>query len=110
MTRIRRALLGVGLVAVLAACSAAPPKPDPAETTPVPVVTDAQVTSIMTALTDTLATADASLDAGALATRLEGPALDVRRADYQVAAAGNPLPAMTIERDEKWTVVAQTTT
>jgi hypothetical protein len=103
-------MLGVALVALLAACTSAPPKPDPAATTPVPVVTEAQVATIMTSLTDTLATADASLDGEGLATRLEGPALDVRRADYAVAAAGHELPALAIERDEKWTVVSQTTT
>lgn len=110
MTRIRRATLVVGLVALLAACTSAPPKPDPAPTTPVPVVTEAQVAAIMTSLTDTLAAADANLDGEAVATRLEGPALDIRRADYAVAAAGHELPVLTIERDEAWTMVAQTTT
>ncbi len=110
MTRISRVVLGAMLVALLAACSSAPPKPEPAATTPVPVVTDAQVTAIMKSVTDTLTTADATLDSNAVAARLEGPALAVRQADYVVAAAGNELPAVTIERDEKWTVVAQTTT
>lgn len=110
MTRISRVVLGAVLVALLAACTSAPPKPEPAETTPVPVVTEAQVTTIMAALTDTLTAADGVLDGDVAATRLEGPALDIRRADYMFAAAGNELPVATIERDEKWTVVAQSTT
>ena len=110
MTRIRTALLGTVLVALLAACASTPPKPDPEPTTPVPVVTDDQVATIMASLDDTLAAADANLDGDALSARLEGPALDVRRADYVVAAAGHELPAMTIERDERWTVVSQTST
>jgi len=103
-------VLGAVLVALLAACTSAPPKPEPAATTPVPVVTEAQITTIMTALTGTLEVADAALDSDAVAARLEGPALDVRRADYVVAAAGHELSPVTIERDARWTVVAQTTT
>ncbi len=110
MTRISRLALPAVVLALLAACTSAPPKPEPAETTPVPVLTEAQVTTIMTELTDTLAAADGALDGELAATRLEGPALDIRRADYVVAAAGNELSAMTIERDEKWTVIAQTDT
>ncbi|MCL2467550.1 MAG: hypothetical protein FWF02_11980 [Micrococcales bacterium] len=109
MTRIRFVLVAA-LVVVLAACSPSPPQPHPAGTEPVPVVTDAQIVGIMVSLQKTLEAADGKLDADAVAQRLEGPALDVRRADYTVAEHDMPLASMPIERDERWTVVSQTTT
>jgi len=74
------------------------------------VVTDAQVAAIMASLESTLDEADANLDADMVAARLEGPALDIRQADYQVAATGGALASMPIERDERADiVVAQNT-
>lgn len=49
---------------------------------PPPAVTQVQAQDVTAAVGDVLATADAALDAGALATRLSGPALAMRTAEY----------------------------
>lgn len=63
---------------------------DPEETaeTPatvaVPAVTEAQVTSIIRETTDVIAKADSELDKELAATRLDGPALQLRLANYTI--------------------------
>ncbi len=68
------------------------------EDVPAPVATVGQVTAIVNAATSLAATTDASLDAGALAARFAGPALEVRAGNYAVRAkdsskaAPQPIP------------------
>jgi len=102
-------VLVAGLFVTVAACTPSLPKPAPPPTSAVPVVTEAQIVAIMDSLAATLEEADGALDIDAAAARLEGPALDVRRADYVVAGAGHDLRPFFTERDAKWTVTGQTT-
>ena len=108
----RRALLLIPAVGVTAALlsgctpdiwpqSAASPTPTPTETQAVeagqqaPAVTEAQAARILESISGTLADADKNLDAAKAETRLEGPALAVRKTAYAVhkSVADFALPA-----------------
>lgn len=58
-------------------------------------VTEAQLRSIMADIATVAAEADSSLDADLLATRFEGPALEMRKSNYVVRAADGAQPAPT---------------
>ncbi|QEE61579.1 hypothetical protein FVA74_08300 [Salinibacterium sp. dk2585] len=58
-------------------------------------VTEAQLRSIMADIATVAAEADASLDADLLATRFEGPALEMRKSNYVMRAADGAQPAPT---------------
>jgi hypothetical protein len=68
-----------------------------------PVVTDSQVKSIVNNVREVVAAADKSRDATLAATRLEGPALELRSANYAIGKADStyatpsPIPAGTVE-------------
>ena len=73
-----------------------------------PAVTEAQASRILESISGTLADADKKLDATLAATRLEGPALDVRKTAYAVrgSVADFALPA-TIPADKIKILVPQ---
>lgn len=82
------ALAAAGLVA-LSACAPELPEVqvDPAPTASAPVLSAEQNQTIMEAIGATLAEASATLDPALLGARLTGPALVLRSAELQVAAA-----------------------
>lgn len=95
-------LLLVGALA-LSACTAdgqLAPTPAPTGTeTPVaevdpPVVTKQQFTRIVSRVSDVVADADAAGDATLAATRLDGPALELRTANYTARAADAAIAAL----------------
>lgn len=123
----RRALVAVpalGLsVALLAGCSAdawpqlaATDSPSPTPTVIVPegqfppAVTEAQAQRIVSKVSSTVAQADASLDANAVAERLSGPALAERQTNYKLRAAIADRPALpAIPAEPVQIVLPQTT-
>jgi len=107
----RRALIAIPAVGVSAAlfagCSAdawpqmAPSaSPDPSATVIVPegqfppAVTEAQAQRIVARISQTVAQADAAMDASAAETRLTGPALAERKTNYTLRAAIPDRPAL----------------
>lgn len=123
----RRALVGVPAlgvsVALLAGCSAdawpqlaASESPSPTPTVIVPegqfppAVTEAQAQRIVSKVSSTVAQADASLDANAVAARLSGPALAERQTNYKLRAAIADRPALpAIPAEPVQIVLPQTT-
>ncbi|MGW9269262.1 glycosyl transferase [Microbacterium sp. NPDC055599] len=126
-TRRRRMLVlpALGLTALLAAgCSAdswpqlgdasATPSPSPTVIAPEnqkpPAVTEAQAKRILKSLADTVAEADSTLDADLAATRLVGPALEERVADYAIRAkVTNDAPPVAIPTDDVRVVLPEAT-
>lgn len=88
-TSVGRAVATGALVAALAACAAPPPapSPDPVPAVPPPATTVAQSDRILGQLAEVLAAGDGALDAGALTSRVDGPALAIRTAEYVRANA-----------------------
>ncbi len=77
-----------------ATSTAAPtPVPDADSKAPVPAVTEAQLEGIVSTISTVTAQADAASDAGALAARFDGPALELRKATYAIRAAYPEYPA-----------------
>ncbi|OZD30841.1 glycosyl transferase [Rhodococcus sp. 06-1477-1B] len=123
----RRALVAVPAlgvsVALLAGCSAdawpqlsATDSPSPSPTVIVPegqfppAVTEAQAQRIVSRVSATVAQADASLDANAVAQRLSGPALAERQTNYKLRAAIADRPALpAIPAEPVQIVLPQTT-
>lgn len=123
----RRALVAVPAlgvsVALLAGCSAdawpqlaASESPSPTPTVIVPegqfppAVTEAQAQRIVSKVSSTVAQADASLDANAVAARLSGPALAERQTNYKLRAAIADRPALpAIPAEPVQIVLPQTT-
>jgi hypothetical protein len=68
-----------------------------------PVVTDSQARAIVNNVREVVAAADKARDATLAATRLEGPALELRSANYAIGKADStyatpaPIPAGTVE-------------
>lgn len=89
--RALRIAAGLTLAGALVACSGPVPQPDPDPTAPeaAPVLTEDRVESILAELQDTLAEADEQRDAELLTGRLTGPALEMRRAEYQLSEAAD---------------------
>ncbi len=90
-SRLSAVVVAGVLTAGLAGCAAEPLTPRPAEPAAVePAVTAEQLARIVdgpSGVAVTVAAADAARDGEALAARLDGPALAVRRAEYAVGAA-----------------------
>lgn len=88
---MRNPITGLTVLALalgLAACGPEPvPEPREVETpdAPLAVVDADQLASILTAVTETLAAADAASDAEQLAGRVTGPAATMRAAEYELA-------------------------
>ncbi|HEY5514852.1 MAG TPA: hypothetical protein VIK12_01430 [Pengzhenrongella sp.] len=87
--RRRAAALGVGAALVLGACSPGLPEPSPAAApaVPPPVLTIDQSGHVLGAIGARLASSDTALSAAGLETRLTGPALASRTAEYAVTTA-----------------------
>lgn len=108
---LRLTAAAVAAVALLAGCAGEVPQPDPepAATAPQPVLDDDRIERILDDVQGVIEEADASLDAELLATRVSGPALEVREAEYRLAEASegerSPAPLTT---DSQVEVVAAT--
>lgn len=89
MRRPGVATLALVTVLALAGCAEEPlPQPRPQQdAAPVPVVDAGQLDTVLQGVVDTLAAGDAALDPGALAPRVDGPALAMRTAGYTVRRA-----------------------
>lgn len=76
-------------VVALGGCAQEPlPEPQPQEdAAPLPVVAEGQLDSVMQAVVDQLAAADAALDPALLPPRVTGPAAELRTAGYTVRRA-----------------------
>ncbi|MCL2455894.1 MAG: hypothetical protein FWD18_11435 [Micrococcales bacterium] len=110
-TRLRRALLVALLVAPLAACSASLPQPQAAHLpVPPPAVTPEQSQAVATAVGEALTAGDEALEATALETRLSGPALAIRRAEYVRATVDAGRPPTALPTTEVSAVLPQTNT
>lgn len=59
-----------------------------------PAVTVRQIDRIVGSISELAATADAELNAEALATRFDGPALELRTANYAIRTADGAIPAL----------------
>jgi hypothetical protein len=91
------ALVLAGCTAVSPSASLAPSKrPVPTATVrlPSPAVTEVQVSRIIKRIADVTAKADTELDPTLAATRLAGPALELRAANYVVRKKSPKLPAI----------------
>jgi hypothetical protein len=103
-------LLPLGLVLTLgiASCSspyetgqgAVSPSPTatvaPGEDAPLPDVSEPQLARILARVSETVATADKDLDSTLAATRLVGPALQIRTANYTMRTADGSVAALPI--------------
>ena len=65
---------------------------DPASDTPVPAVTKSQVARIVQEISDTTTQADDKFNSRTLATRMDGPALALRLANYTARKKNDKLP------------------
>lgn len=66
----------------------------PGQEVPLPDVSESQLTRILTSISETIAAADKSLDATTAATRLVGPALNIRSANYAMRSADGNVAAL----------------
>ncbi len=113
MTRARRALVGLLAVLPLTACSTPlpTPAPEPPPAVAPPVLSVAQTTSVLDDLGGVLAAGDAALDPSLLAPRVVGPALAIRKAEYQRASAtGGERQPTALPTGAQVSVVPQSTT
>jgi hypothetical protein len=111
--RAVRALAGCGLVALVATgCASTPPEvvpPPPPAVVPAALTVD-QTDSVLGDLGTVLAAADEELDADALTPRVEGPALEMRTAEYvRSAATDGDKPPTELPAEALASVVPQTT-
>ncbi|WP_028047522.1 hypothetical protein [Cellulomonas sp. URHE0023] len=104
-------LLGVAAVA-LAACAAPVPQPSPAPVPAVapPATTIAQSDNVLSDLGTVLAAGDTALDPALLTTRVAGPALAIRSAEYvRAQATANAKPPTVIPTKPQALILPQTT-
>jgi hypothetical protein len=97
----------------LAACASPVPEPTPdaVPAVPPPALTVAQSTTVLDEVGTVLAAGDAALDASGLPARLEGPALDIRTAEYVRATATNgERPPVALPMEAQTTIVPNSTT
>jgi hypothetical protein len=97
----RRLLVAAGFAATLAlaGCTASTAEPEP---TPIPTeaeaiptaVTEGQLSRIVAEISDVVGDADAARDADLAATRLSGPALALRTANYTIRGADSAIAAL----------------
>ncbi|WP_435300497.1 hypothetical protein [Timonella sp. A28] len=87
-----RRITAVGCVAaavaasfVITGCTPDLPTPKAATEVTLPALDEAQSTAVITAVSETLATADEDKAAKKLSDRVTGPALDMRKAEYKIA-------------------------
>ncbi|MBT0992675.1 hypothetical protein KIN34_00010 [Cellulomonas sp. DKR-3] len=111
--RTGRTLAGLGLLAlVLAGCASTPPEvvtPPPPAVVPAALTVD-QTDSVLTDLGTVLADGDEELDADALTPRIEGPALEMRTAEYvRSSATDGDKPPTELPTEALASVVPQTT-
>lgn len=88
-TRVRAALAGLGLAALLAGCTPDLPEvqPDPEPAGTMPVLDEPRLERVLAEIGDVIAEADEEDDTELLATRLEDPALAIRSAEYELRSA-----------------------
>lgn len=88
-------------LALLAGCAAEVPQPDPgpSETDPAPVLDDDRMERILRDVQDVIEEGDQARDPEILESRLSGPALEMRSAEYRLADASDgaqlPTPLTT---------------
>lgn len=66
------------------------------EDAPLPDVSEAQLTRILSRVSEAVASADKDLDPAIAATRLVGPALEIRAANYAMRAVDSNVPALPV--------------
>ncbi|MGN8246698.1 hypothetical protein ACTHAM_000363 [Cellulomonas soli] len=106
-----RVALCAALVASLAACAAPLPQPAPDAVPPVPpaAVTLEQSRSVLDQLSQVLSAADTALDPAALSSRVAGPALAIRTAEYvRSTATGGQKGPTALPTGEQALIVPQT--
>ncbi|HWS57136.1 MAG TPA: hypothetical protein VN257_01230 [Actinotalea sp.] len=110
--RVRAALVGATLVALLAACAAPlpEPEPDPVPAVPPPALSVARADEILADLGATLAEADAAASPEALQPRVTDPAATIRASQYVRATAGDTTAVTVIPEDWQTLVVPTTDT
>ncbi len=114
MTRTRRALAGLSALVVLTLAGCATPLPTPNPEPPPavdpPVLSAAQVTSVLDSIGSALAAGDAALDPAQLGARVVDPALAMRSAEYARATATNgERPPTALPTDAQVEILPQTT-
>ena len=107
--RLAAGLAGAALLLAGCAGEVPQPDPDPTATAPPPVLDRDRIERILDEVGEMIAEADAELDPELLTSRVTGPALDMRTAEYQLAEASDgervPTPVSTASQVE---VVAAT--
>lgn len=93
--------LGAASAVVLSGCTTGTAQATPSATATAPTekleptaVTEPQLAEILSRAERVVADADARSDAALLATRMDGPALDLRKANYTMRAADGTIPAL----------------
>jgi hypothetical protein len=110
--KARTVASGLAVLTMLAACSQSLPVPRPENlAVPPPAVTAAQSQSIVTSVGDVVAEGDGGLDGAVLETRLTGPALAMRSAEYvRASATEGQKPPTVLPMTQASAVLPQTTT
>ena len=99
MSRIRTSAVGVvlAMTTMLTACAQPALEPQPvAPDGPVPVVVPDQLNRVVEQVSEAVAAGDASNDVNQLTPRVDGPALQLRQAQYAIRAAVPTQPAPTV--------------
>lgn len=105
-TGARLAAGAVTTALLLAGCAGEVPQPhpEPAATTPQPVLEPERIERILGEVEETIEAADSELDPALLDGRVTGPALDMRAAEYRLAQASDgeraPTPLTTASQVE----------
>jgi hypothetical protein len=113
LTRLRVPALAAVIALALVGCAPNLPvaRPDPVPAVPPPVLSVAQSTAVLGSIKTVLAAGDANLSDVALGTRLSGPALAIRSAEYKLdlGTGGVRVPTM-LPMTAQALITPQTTT
>ena len=113
LTGLRVPALAAVIALTLVGCAPSLPvaRPDPVPAVPPPVLSVAQSTAVLGSIKTVLATGDANLSDVALGTRLSGPALAIRSAEYKLdlGTGGVRVPTM-LPMTAQALITPQTTT
>jgi len=113
VARLRAPALALAVVLTLVGCAPSLPAahPDPVPAVPPPILSVAQSTAVLGSIKAVLAAGDANLSDVALGTRMSGPALAIRSAEYKLdlGTGGVRVPTM-LPMTAQALVTPQTTT